>query len=64
MIPILFEIGPLKIGSFGVMVAIAFLTCAWILRKEFKRKNFSPEWANNAVVIGLWNWAYRLSSFR
>ena len=52
MIPILFEIGPLKIGSFGVMVAIAFLTCAWVMRKEFKQKNFSPEWANNAVVIG------------
>jgi phosphatidylglycerol:prolipoprotein diacylglycerol transferase len=52
MIPILFEIGPLKIGSFGVMVAIAFLACAWVLRKEFKRKGFSSEWANNVVVIG------------
>ena len=51
MIPILFKIGPLKIGSYGVMVAIAFLTCTWLLRKEFQRKNFPPDWANTIIVV-------------
>ena len=51
MIPILFKIGPLKVGSYGVMVAIAFLTCIWLLRKELTRKNFSPDWANNIIIV-------------
>jgi phosphatidylglycerol---prolipoprotein diacylglyceryl transferase len=51
MIPILFKIGPLRVGSYGVMVAIAFLTCIWLLRKELSRKNFSPDWANNIVIV-------------
>lgn len=50
MIPILFEIGPLKIGSYGVMVAIAFLVCTWLLRKEFQRKDFNPDWANTIII--------------
>lgn len=53
MIPILFEIGPLKVGSYGVMVAIAFLTCAYLLRRELKRKSFDPEWANTLVVVAV-----------
>lgn len=51
MIPILFKIGPLRIGSYGVMVAIAFLTCIWVLRKELRRKNFPADWANNIVIV-------------
>ena len=51
MIPILFKIGPLKIGSYGVMVAIAFLVCTWLLRKEFQRKNFNPDWASTVIII-------------
>ncbi len=53
MIPILFKIGPLRIGSYGVMVAIAFLACAYLLRKELKRKNFDPDWTNTLVVIAV-----------
>jgi len=53
MIPILFKIGPIKIGSYGVMVAVAFLTCAWLLRKELMRKKYDPDWANTIVVVAI-----------
>ena len=51
MIPILFEIGPIKIGSYGVMIATAFLVCIWLLRKEFQRKDFPPDWANTVIIV-------------
>jgi len=51
MFPIIYEIGPIKIGSYGVMLAVAFLTAAYIMRKEFERKGFQPDWANTVVVV-------------
>jgi phosphatidylglycerol:prolipoprotein diacylglycerol transferase len=51
MFPILFEIGPIKIGGYGVMLALSFLTAAYIMRKEFQRKGFQPDWANTVVVL-------------
>ncbi|MFZ0391441.1 MAG: prolipoprotein diacylglyceryl transferase [Calditrichia bacterium] len=49
MIPILFEIGPLKVGSYGLMLAIAFITCLWLLRREFARRDLNPDWAYNII---------------
>ena len=52
MIPILFEIGPLQVGSFGVMMVIAFLVCVYFIQREFKKNDFQPEWAVNIVFVG------------
>ncbi|MCQ9206490.1 MAG: prolipoprotein diacylglyceryl transferase [Omnitrophica bacterium] len=43
MHPVLFQIGPLVIRSYGVFVATAFLTGFWLLYLEAKRKNFYPD---------------------
>lgn len=43
MHPILFEIGPLAVRTYGVFVALAFFICFYFLYKEAARKNFYPE---------------------
>ena len=52
MIPILFEIGPFRVGSFGLMMVIAFLICVYFIQREFKKSGFQPEWAVNIVFVG------------
>jgi len=57
MIPILFEIGPIKIYSYGLMLGIAFLSGNFILAGELKKRSINPELASTitllAVVFGL-----------
>jgi phosphatidylglycerol:prolipoprotein diacylglycerol transferase len=51
MIPIVFEIGPVKLYSFGLMLAVAFLTIAWLAEREFRRRKF-PEGSAGTCVLG------------
>lgn len=53
MIPILFEIGPLKVYSYGLMLGIGFLIGSYILSLEFKRKGIDPNLASNITIIAL-----------
>ena len=57
MIPILFEIGPIKIYSYGLMLGIAFLSGNYILAGELKKRSITPELASTitllSVVFGL-----------
>lgn len=53
MIPILFEIGPVKVYSYGLMLGIGFLLGSYILSLEFKRKGIDPNLASNITVIAL-----------
>ena len=50
MYPILFKFGPLQITSFGFMMALGFLTTAWLLRKELGRNKKDPEIAYELVM--------------
>lgn len=50
MIPILFEIGPIKIGSYGLMLVLAFLSCLFFMVREFKRNNYEPDWGFSIVT--------------
>ena len=50
MCPYLIEIGPLRIASFGTMVALAFLTGFYVLKKELERKGLDPELASSLVT--------------
>lgn len=49
MYPVLFEIGGFQVTSFGVMLALAFLTAGWILAAELRRKGENPELAWDLV---------------
>jgi phosphatidylglycerol---prolipoprotein diacylglyceryl transferase len=53
MIPILFEIGPLKIYSYGLMLGVGFLLGSYILSLEFKRKGLDPNLASNITIVAL-----------
>ncbi|MDP6835694.1 MAG: prolipoprotein diacylglyceryl transferase [Candidatus Marinimicrobia bacterium] len=49
MRPFLFEIGPLKIPSYGFMLATAFLIDYYLLHKDLKRRGRNPELAGDLV---------------
>lgn len=49
MYPIIFQIGPITIYSFGAMMALAALTAAWVVHAELKRCGYNPELASTMV---------------
>jgi phosphatidylglycerol---prolipoprotein diacylglyceryl transferase len=57
MIPILFEIGSLKIYSYGLMLGVAFLLGSFVLSRELKRKGLDPALGNTittfAIIFGI-----------
>jgi phosphatidylglycerol:prolipoprotein diacylglycerol transferase len=53
MIPVLFELGPIKVYSYGLMLGIGFLLGSYILSREFKRKGIDPNLASNITIIAL-----------
>ena len=49
MFPIILEIGPIKIYSFGLMLVTAFYTCYFLLHSEMKRLNYDTEIASDII---------------
>ena len=50
MFPILFKLGPLQVTSFGFMMAVAFLVCAWILRKVLSRNKLDSDLSYELIL--------------
>ncbi len=53
MIPVLFEIGAIKIYSYGLMLGIGFLLGSYILSRELKRKSLNPNMANTITMLSV-----------
>ena len=53
MIPVLFEIGPLRINSFGLMLGIGFILGSYILSLEFRRQKIDPNLASNITILAV-----------
>lgn len=53
MIPVLFEIGPIKVYSYGLMLGIAFLLGNSILSNDLKRKNIDPAIAGTVTILAV-----------
>jgi phosphatidylglycerol:prolipoprotein diacylglycerol transferase len=53
MCPVLFKIGPLNVYSYGLMMGIGFLVANYVAVKEFKRKGFDPNFANELTIIAV-----------
>lgn len=53
MLPILFRIGPIPIYSFGLMMAIAFLTANYFFTKELRRRKMDENIATAITFICL-----------
>ena len=51
MFPVILRIGPVRIYSFGLMVALGFLVTGVLLRRELKRVELSPN-LGDSIVIG------------
>ena len=49
MYPILLQLGPITIYSFGAFMALAALTAAWVVHAELKRRGYNPELASSFV---------------
>ena len=49
MYPVIFEIGPIKIYSFGLMLVTAFYTCYGLLFLEMKRLQYDTEIASDII---------------
>lgn len=53
MIPKLFQLGPIPVYSYGLMLGISFIVASYILSKEFKRKKLSENAAINITFLAL-----------
>ncbi len=49
MFPVILEIGPIKIYSFGLMLVTAFYTCYGLLYLEMKRLKYDTEIASDII---------------
>jgi phosphatidylglycerol:prolipoprotein diacylglycerol transferase len=49
MYPVIFQVGPITIYSFGVFMALAALFAAWVVHSELKRYGYNPELASTMV---------------
>lgn len=50
MYPVIIELGPITIYSFGLMMALAFLAAAYVAGKELERKGREAEIASSLVI--------------
>lgn len=53
MIPVLFELGPLRVYSYGLMLGIAFLIGNAVLARELKRRGLAAAMANTITVLAV-----------
>jgi phosphatidylglycerol:prolipoprotein diacylglycerol transferase len=53
MIPVLFEIGPVKVYSYGLMLGIGFLLGSAVLSLELKRKELDPALASTITILAV-----------
>ncbi|MCC6865373.1 MAG: prolipoprotein diacylglyceryl transferase [Ignavibacteria bacterium] len=53
MIPKLFQLGPIPVYSYGLMLGICFIVASWLLQREFKRKKLEEGTAVNITFIAL-----------
>lgn len=49
MFPVIFQLGPLTIYSFGAFMALAALAAAWVVKREFARCKYDPDLASTLV---------------
>lgn len=53
MCPVLFEIGPITLYSYGLMLALGFITASMIMSNEYKRRELPKDLAGNITLIAL-----------
>ena len=52
MYPTLITLGNISISSFGFMIVVAFLVTNYILKNDFKKYGYNPDYADDIVFRG------------
>ena len=50
MYPVLLNLGPVTIYSYGVMMALSFVAAGWVISKELERQGRDPDLASTLVL--------------
>jgi phosphatidylglycerol:prolipoprotein diacylglycerol transferase len=53
MIPVLFEIGPFKVYSYGLMLGLGFLLGGYVVSLDLKRNKIDPELASGITILAV-----------
>jgi phosphatidylglycerol---prolipoprotein diacylglyceryl transferase len=53
MFPVIFEMGRIKVYSYGLMLALGFIVSGIILRREYKRIGLSPDLGDTVIIAAL-----------
>lgn len=51
--PLVFNIGPIEITGYGLMMMVAFLTGGWAIQRELRRRGLNEEYASDIVVAAV-----------
>ena len=51
--PIIFNVGPLEITGYGIMMMIGFLMAGWLIGLELKRRGLREDYAGECVVAAV-----------
>lgn len=50
MIPVLLQLGPIKIYSYGLMMALGFIAADLVVASECRRRHFNPNYASTLIL--------------
>jgi phosphatidylglycerol:prolipoprotein diacylglycerol transferase len=53
MLPVLFELGPIKVYSFGLMLGLAFIVANYLFAREIRRRGMPEQVAGTITLIAL-----------
>jgi phosphatidylglycerol:prolipoprotein diacylglycerol transferase len=53
MYPVLFDFGFVKLYSFGLMIAVAFLAATWMVTRELQRRQIQPSHGEGYPLVAL-----------
>jgi phosphatidylglycerol:prolipoprotein diacylglycerol transferase len=51
--PLIFNIGPIEITGYGLMMMVGFLTGGWAIQRELRRRGLNEEYASDIVVAAV-----------
>jgi phosphatidylglycerol:prolipoprotein diacylglycerol transferase len=51
--PLVFNIGPLEITGYGLMMMVGFLTAGWVIQRDLRSRSLNEEYASDIVVAAV-----------
>jgi len=51
--PLLFQVGPLMITGFGIMMMIGFLMAGWVVQRNLLERDYSPAYAEHMIIAAV-----------